>query len=144
MKIFSCFFSVLLVGCVTTQGLPVEDRARTYDLDYDIVFDATVQMLAEQGFAVIDAEKDEGIINTDYRSLGNTFWTLFEGGTRMKVSALISEAPNGTRALINVELQEENDGPNSPEYSVRNLTPRAARKYYQEFFDSLDSYLAQY
>ncbi len=144
MKHLLLFVPLLLVGCATTQSLPVEDRSRTYDLDYDIVFDATVQMLAEQGFAVIDAEKDEGIINTDYRSPQNRFMSFIVGDTRMKVSALISEAPNGTRALINFELQDVNTGPGSPDYTPRTLSPRAARRYYQEFFESLDNYLALY
>lgn len=133
----------LLAGCVTTQSLPVEDRSRTYDLDYDLVFDATVQALAEQGFAVIDAEKDEGIINTDYLAPSDRFASFFFGDTRMKVTALISEAPNGTRALLNFELQDVNVDINSPDYTPRNLSPRAARRYYREFFDLLDSYLAQ-
>lgn len=135
---------LLLVGCVTTQNLPVEDRSRTYDLDYDIVFDATVQALAEQGFAVIDAEKDEGIINTDYRAPRDRVVSFFVGDTRMKVTALISETPNGTRALLNFELQDVNADPNSPDYTPRNLSPRAARRYYQDFFNLLDNYLAQY
>ena len=144
MKRLLLFLPLLLVGCVTTQSLPVEDRSRTYDLDYDIVFDAIVQMLAEQGFAVIDAEKDEGIINTDYRAPGDRFMSFFFGDTRMKVTALISEAPNGTRALLNLELQDVNASPDSPDYAPRGLSPRAARRYYRDFFASLNNYLPQY
>ena len=134
------FFPFLLVGCVTTQSLPVEDRSRTYDL----VFDATVQALAEQGFAVIDAEKDEGIIDTDYWSPRNRLIPFLPGTTRMKVSELISEVPNETQALINIDaIKEETlaiDGLLAST-SSRKMSPDAARRYYQEFFDSLEDYL---
>ena len=136
------FFAVLLAGCATTQSLPVEDRSRTYDLDYDFVFDATVQMLAEQGFAIIDAEKDEGIINTDYRA-ESSLLSFLSGPTRLKVSALVSDAPNGTRVLLNFDLQDVDDDVRGA-YSSRSLTPRAARRYYRDIFDSLENYLAQY
>ena len=134
-------FAVLLAGCATTQSLPVEDRSRTYDLDYDFVFDATVQMLAEQGFAIIDAEKDEGIINTDFR-LESSFLSFLSGPTRLKVSALVSDAPGGTRVLLNFDLQDVDDDV-SGVYNSRSLTPRAARRYYRDFFGLLDDYLAQ-
>ena len=135
---------LLLVGCVTTQSLPVEDRSRTYDLDYDFVFDATVQMLAERGFAIIDAEKDEGIINTDYRAQ-DAFLSSLLGSARLKVSALVSDAPDGTRVLLNFDLQDVDQSVESGgAYNSRSITPRAARRYYREFFDSLEDYLAQY
>lgn len=138
------FFPFLLVGCVTTQSLPVEDRSRTYDLDNDLVFDATVQALNEQGFAINDAEKDEGIINTDYWSPRNRLVPFLPGTTRMKVSVLISEVPNGTQALINIDaIKEETlaiDGLLAST-SSRKMSPDAARRYYQEFFDSLEDYL---
>ncbi len=139
------FFAVLLAGCATTQNLPVEDRSRTYDLDYDFVFDATVQMLAEQGFAIIDAEKDEGIINTDYRLERSSFLRFLTSAsdhTRMKVTALVSDAPNGTRVLLNFDLQDmDSDVPGV--YAATTLTPRAARRYYRDFFGFLADYLLQ-
>lgn len=128
-----------LTGCVTTQNLPVEDRSRTYDLEYDFVFDAAVQMLAEQGFAIVDAEKEEGIINTDYRAQDN-LWSFLTSPARMKISALVSNAPDGTRVLLNFDLQDAHED-GAGVYNSRSLTPRAARKYYKEFFGSLEAYL---
>ncbi len=146
MKHFFLIFPLLWVGCVSTQSLPVEDRARTYDLDYDLVFDATVQMLAEHGFAIIDAEKDEGIINTGYRAEDRLF-SIFRGPTRRKVSALVSIAPNGTKVLLNFDLQEHVDqsvesilGSGSV-YRSQPVSARVARRYYRELFDSLEEYL---
>ena len=143
MKYF-LLLTLLLAACTTTQNLPVQDRSRVYDTEYEDVFDATVQMLAEQGFAIIDAEKDEGIINTDYRVESN-IWSFFTGPTRMKVSALISNASSGTQVLLNFDLQEADTSGDAPGvYNSTSLTPRAARRYYQEFFSSLDDYVARY
>ena len=132
----SIFF---LAGCVTTQSLPVGDRSRTYDLEYDFVFDMTVQVLAEQGYAVVDAEKDNGIINTDYR-LQDDLLSFFTSPARMKISALISNAPDGTRVLVNFDIQDAHEDA-AGVYNSRSLTTRQARKYYTEFFSSLEEYL---
>ncbi len=138
------FLPLLLVACTTTQNLPVEDRSRIYDTDFDDVFDATVQMLAEKGFAIVDAEKDEGIINTDYRAQGSVL-SFLTGPTRMKVSALVSNTSSGTQVLLNFDLQDaDTSGEAEGTYNSRSLTPRAARRYYQEFFGALDGYVARY
>ena len=134
---------LLLVGCVSTQNLPVETRSRVYDLDYDTVFDAAVFVLAEHGFAINDAEKDEGIINTDYRA-EDRFLSFLSGPTRRKVSALVSNAPNGIQILLNFDVQEFVDqSPHGGDgvYQSQALTPRQARRYYSDFFRDLEDYL---
>ena len=110
--------------------------------DFVPEFDATVVALAEQGFAIIDAEKDEGIINTDYRAEGALF-SFFSGGpTRLKVSALVSNADNGTHVLLNFDLQDANQSVESGNlYNARTMSPRRARRYYQEFFGAIEDRL---
>lgn len=141
MKRSLLFVTLLFAGCVTTQNLPVEDRSRVYDLDYDFVFDATVRMLAEEGFAITDAEKDEGIINTDYRAEGS-FLSILSGPTRLKISALVSDQSDGVQVLLNFDLQDA-DIDSGSMYNSRSMSPRAAREYYEEFFASLESHLAR-
>lgn len=134
--------ALLVAGCATTQSLPAEDRSRTYSLDYDLVFDATVQALAEGGFAIIDAEKDEGIINTDYRAEGAIFAFLSGGPTRMKVSALITQADNGVHVLLNFDLQDANPSVESGNlYDARTMSPRRARRFYREIFGDIEELL---
>ncbi len=134
--------ALLVAGCATTQSLPSEDRSRVYNLEYDLVFDATVQALAEEGFAVIDAEKDEGIINTDYRAEGAFFSFLTGGPTRLKVSALVSQADNGIHVLLNFDLQDANPSVESGNlYNARSMSPRRARRYYQELFGEIEERL---
>ncbi len=133
--------ALLVAGCATTQSLPAEDRSRTYSLDYDLVFDATVQALAEEGFAIIDAEKDEGIVNTDYRAEG-AFFAFLSRPTRMKVSALITRADNGVHVLLNFDLQDANPSVESGNlYNARSMSPRQARRYYREIFGEIEELL---
>jgi len=142
---------LLLTGCVSTQSLSVTERSRVYDLDYDRVFDATVLVLAEHGYAVIDAEKDEGIINTDYRAHDRLF-SFLSGPTRRKISALISTTPIGTQVLLNLDIQELSDGSpisgilggDSGNYTSKQVSPRQARRYYNELFENLENYLLLY
>ncbi|MCY4672899.1 MAG: hypothetical protein OXD43_03885 [Bacteroidetes bacterium] len=134
--------ALLVAGCATTQSLPSEDRSRVYNLEYDLVFDATVQALAEEGFAIIDAEKDEGIINTDYRAESALFSFLYGGPTRLKVSALVSQADNGIHVLLNFDLQDANPSIESGNlYNSRSMSPRRARRYYQELFGEIEERL---
>jgi len=144
MKYFPLLL-LFLLGCVSTQSLPVESRSRVYDLDYDLVFDATVQMLSEEGFAIIDAQRDAGVINTDYRADDGSFLDfLFRNAntTRRKISALVSNAPNGTRVLLNFDLQEFTDPlVGNGTYRSVQLSPSTARKYYRDFFKNLNAYL---
>ena len=145
MKYSLLLLPLLVLGCVSTQNIPAEDRSRTYDLDYDIVFDATVQMLAEKGFAIIDAQRDEGIINTDYRAEDRLF-SFFSGPTRRKVSALISNTSDGTQILLNFDLQEfvdQSPGGGDGIFQSQPRTPRVARRYYREFLTALESYLPE-
>jgi len=148
MKRLLTLIPILIAGCVSTQSLPVEDRSRVYDLDYDLVFDAAVQILAEEGYAIIDAEKEEGIINTDYRA-EDRLLSWISGPTRRKVSALVSTAPNGTKILVNFDLQEFVDqsfglGFGDRVYRSKPISPQAARRYYRDFFNRLEEYLDNY
>ena len=144
------FIAVLFSGCVSTQYIPVDHShptveyyVRTFDgLDHDIVFDATVQMLTEQGFTIIDTEEEKGIINTDYRVENRSF---NRRAIRRKISALVSNAPRGTQIQLNFDLQEIEDqilwGDDVVIYRSKYLSPHAAQRYYREFFNALDEYL---
>jgi len=143
MKRLLYLIPFLLTGCVATQNIAVEERSRIYDLDYDLVFDATVQVLAEEGFAIIDAQREEGIINTDYRAEDRILF-FFSGPTRRKVSALISTAPNGTQVLLNFDLQEYAEQTNSGVFRSLQVPTRVAQRYYREFFEALEEYIQRY
>lgn len=132
-------FFCVLVGCSTTQSLPVEDRSRTYDVAYDIAFDAIVTSLVEQGYAIEDADKDQGLINTDFL-LQQSLASWLRGGTsRMKVSALVRDTEAGVRVVLNLALQDADEAFTGPNYSSRNLTARKARQLYTLLFEHIES-----
>ncbi len=138
MRIALLFVAVIVAGCATTQSLPVEDRGRIYDMSFDVMFDAIVMALSEEGFAVTDARKNEGIINTDFRT-GSSFTAYFRGGpTRTKVNALVTSMEAGTQVLLNIALEDANiEGRNV--YATRNMSTRSARRFYSELFARIEA-----
>ena len=138
MRIALFFLAILVTGCATTQSLSVDDRSRSYDASFDVVFDAVVMALTEDGFAVTDARKEEGIINTDFRT-GSTFAAFRRGGpTRMKVNALVSSTDAGTRVVLNIALEDANIEDRDL-YATRNMTERAARRFYNGLFAHIEA-----
>ena len=129
------FALVLLAGCATTQSIPVESRTRMYDASFDQVFDAVVAALTIEGYAVTDANRDSGIINTDARvRLG---LRLFQGN-RTKVSALIRDTDDGTTVILNLSSTSANEEGGE---SVAVMPKSAAREFYRELFSKIEAEL---
>lgn len=126
-------FIAILMGCATTQSLPIEYRSRTYDVAYDVAFDAVVLALAEQGYAIEEANKDQGIISTDFL-LEESFLGFLAGPSRIKVNGLVRDSESGVRVMLTIAVQDSDlDGPGG-NYSTRNLTTNRARDYYDNLF----------
>ncbi len=120
---------------LSTLDLPAEDRTRTYDLNHSFVFDATIRMLAEQGFSIKNVDKSKGVIITDFRyreaiSLARTS----DSPTRVRVYALIQIAPDGTQVFLSLDLQELS-GESPQVYEPINLISSEARRYYRDFLN---------
>ena len=130
---------VFFVGCATTQSLPVETRTRAYDFEYDRVFRVVLEALTEEGYAVVDAQLDTGIINTDFL-LTSGFKQILFGKTRQKVTALVSETSTGSEVVLNLALQEADD---FGTYSTRILPAGTARDYYRNLFGVIASKLVE-
>ena len=132
---FGALALVLLAGCATTQSLSVESRTRTYDIDFDQVFDAVIAALAVDGYAVTDADRDNGIINTDERvGLG---LRLFEGN-RTKVTALVRDVSNGTAVVLNLSSTSANEDGGE---AIQIMPASAAREFYRELFAKIATQL---
>lgn len=134
MRVFApILFIALIMGCATTQSIPIEYRSRTYDVAYDVAFDAVVLALAEQGYAIEEANKDQGIISTDFL-LEESFLGFLAGPSRVKVNGLVRDSQAGVRVMLTIAVQDSDlDGPGG-NYSTRNLTTRQARDYYDNLF----------
>ncbi len=137
----SPLFILLFAGCVTTLDLSTEERSRTYNFNHDYVFDATIRMLSQRGFPISKVTKNEGTIATDFRYQdGNSLAHLSDAPTRVRVFAVIRIAPNGTRVLLALDLQELSEGGNQG-YQPILLTQSDAEEYYDDFFETLERYL---
>lgn len=129
------FALILLAGCATTQSIPVETRTRTYDANFDQVFDAVVAAFAVDGYAVTDANRDSGIINTDERvRLG---MRLFQGN-RTKVTALVQDSDAGTTVVLNLSTSSANEEGGA---AVSLMPKSAAREFYRELFGKIEAQL---
>ena len=131
------FTLVLLGGCATTQSISVETRTRIYDADFDPVFDAVVAALAIDGYAVTEADRDNGIINTDERV--RVGLRIFQGN-RTKVTALVRTSDDGTTVVLNLSSTEANDEGGE---SVSIMPKGVAREFYRELFAKIEAQLAE-
>lgn len=132
---FGALSLVLLAGCATTQSLSVESRTRTYDADFNQVFDAVIAALAVDGYAVTDASRESGLINTDERvRLG---LRLFEGN-RTKVTALVRDVSDGTEVVLNLSTTLANEEGGE---EIQVMPASAAREFYRELFAKIEAQL---
>ncbi len=88
-----------LLGCVTTIGLPIEDRTRVYEDDFDTVFKAVARALDEEGYYLVDTDYWGGVIETG---------ELFNADRRelSRVLASVSEWEDGTHLLLIYVLED--------------------------------------
>jgi hypothetical protein len=95
----------LLCGCGSLQTLQSIDssvRTRVYPYPYLKVFAASMDYCNDRGFAVTMADKETGVINTDYQEndAGARMWV---GPQRVKVNLNVrSLSPDSTRVMANV------------------------------------------
>ena len=130
---------LVIVGCSTTQSIPIEDRSRTYDVSYDVAFDAVVLALAEQGYAVEEANKEQGVINTDFMLQESLLSWLVAGASRMKVTGLVRDTEAGVRVMLTIALQDADLDVPGPNYSSRNLRASQAREIYESLFAHIEA-----
>ena len=129
--------TLLLAGCATTQSVSVESRTRTYDVGYDQVFDAVIAALTVDGYAVTDADRENGIINTDARE--RVGLRIFQG-TRTKVTALVRDGESVTTVVLNLATATTTD---EGGVDVSIMPAGVARDFYRELFAKIEGQLPQ-
>src|ERR1700733_5072627 len=104
MKIipFALFLTLAmtLTGCVTDNGKFPEPTAnfmpkRTYAVQYDKLWQATLDALDKSQIAVVSTDKSDGIIQTDYIAGPGTLIMLTAQSTRFKFNLTERKEPNG-------------------------------------------------
>jgi hypothetical protein len=135
----SIIFSFLIIffGCSTMQTLNVSDRQHTFNAPYMKVFRAALNYCSEESFAVLLADKELGIINTDYKEAAVT--EIFFGKSRAKINFTIKKIDSTeTNIILIVSAEEQGDYGN---WSQMTLTEGQAKDYYQKIFEGIESKL---
>lgn len=98
---------VLVSGCAMGQlAWRPEERAmitnREFPFAYEMVFDAVLRTFEDNGYPIINIDKINGIVNTDYKSAGGAVW----GTGKVKVNArIIKVEDNITRVNLNMHCE---------------------------------------
>ena len=135
MKIipFALFLTLAmtLTGCVTDNGKFPEPTAnfmpkRTYAVQYDKLWQATLDALDKSQIAVVSTDKSDGIIQTDYIAGPGTLIMLTAQSTRFKFNLTERKEPNGIIKLnIICKIEDSmNNGHESTQW--RDVTPQNA------------------
>ena len=126
----ACSFMLLLAeGCVTDNGKFPEPTAdfmpkHTYAVQYDKLWQATLDALDKNQIAVVSTDKSDGIIQTDYIAGPGTLILLTAQSTRYKYNITLRKEPDGN-VKMNVICKIEdsmNNGHDSTQW--RDVTPQ--------------------
>ncbi len=136
MKNLSIALVIIFCYCATTgmQEDSIYGQTRVIQATYESVFQATLDYLPERGYTIKKADRESGVIETNYQS-GAGVAIGFTGDKRAQVKCkLIKIDDNQTR--LTLELFSEIRDPQSgwqyvaPEY-------QAARVIYDRFFEAI-------
>ncbi|MFB6247683.1 MAG: hypothetical protein ABEL97_03850 [Salinibacter sp.] len=126
--VLAVFGAALLAGCATTQGLPVEDRRRTFDAPTDTVVSAVVATLTNEGYSIDQLDRAAGLVTTDTRK---TFGVL-SGLDRTSVTAQVDGRGEGARVTLTISTRQEGGlMPGS------RMTEDQAQEAYDQLFASI-------
>lgn len=98
-------------GCATGQlaWTPEQREAimtRTYSCSYDKVYSTMLNMLKAKGTPIASADKENGIINTDYMSAGAVMW----GSAKQKLSINITKiGESSTKVSLYIHVEGYSD-----------------------------------
>lgn len=117
--IFLLTLNFFILGCATAptiRSLPLAEReqitTRTFSYDYDRVYDAVVNVFLDRGYSIKEADKDSGLIVTDYkyilsvRTRTNAKITKIDGNScrvRLSPSFEIDSGEPGKEQWITIE-----------------------------------------
>jgi len=131
--------ALLLVGCATTEGLPVEDRRRAFEVERDSLISAVVTTLSEEGYQIDELDRQTGLIATDTRK---TFGYL-SGLDRTSVTGRVRSTggqSGAPRSRLTLTISTEQEGGIMP---GSRMTGSQAREIYDNLFRSIEANLSE-
>lgn len=117
------------------QSIDVNKRTRVFNADYKTVFKAVVGYCNERSFAIIMADKDLGIVNTDWKENSGVS-KFFTGNKRAKINFGLKETADGkgTRVVLTVSAQSQGM---FGTYQEATMTEGQAVDAFNAIFDSI-------
>ena len=130
-RLILVFFAAVVVGCTTTQSVPVEERSRTYDAPARAVFEAAMQTLVAQGYPIDNVDRRNGVIAT-----GTRYQSYFPARRRLRANVYVDGIGSGqTRLTLLLTAEDvDSDGHLDPEM----MRGRTARGLYQDLLDEIE------
>jgi len=116
-------------GCVSDNGTYPAPTAnftpkRVYAVQYDKLWQATLDALDKNRITVVSTDKSSGIIQTDYIAGPGTFMVVMAQSTRYKYNiTLRSEPDGGVKVNVICRIEDSiNNGQSSSQW--RDVTPQ--------------------
>jgi hypothetical protein len=126
---FTCAAALLAGGCVTDNGkFPTPDAGfvpkHTYAVPHGKLWQATLDALDKNRIAIVNSDKADGIMQTDYLAGPGEFMVFATQITRYKYNITLRDESNGSVKLNVICTVEDsmNDGKNSTQW--RDVTPQ--------------------
>ena len=126
---FTCAATLLVGGCVTDNGkFPTPEAnftpKRTYAVSHDRLWRATLDALDGNRIVVVNSDKADGVLQTDYLAGPGTFMVFASQSTRYKYNITLRDESNGSVRLNIICTIEDslNDGRSSTQW--RDVTPQ--------------------
>ena len=137
MKKLIVLLVLVACGCATTQSINEEYRTRLYEKDINIVFGAVGKYCTAHGFPITMADKEMGIINTDYMTNSGLSKALI-GGERGKLYLYI--VPGKACVKLTAIITYEKSGAFGS-YSQATMMEGDAIELYIKLFYYIESYM---
>jgi hypothetical protein len=135
MKYILALLISLLLGCaVTMQTLDVTQRSRTFNNNYPTIIKAINEYCIEKGFAITTMDRENGIVNTDYKE-GTATSKLFFGNTRAKINFSISKISDDSTKVTLLASTEEQRG--LVGWQQMTMNESSAQDFYNQIFDGI-------
>jgi uncharacterized lipoprotein len=104
--VFVVTLALALSSCSTAQSVAVENRTKIFNSDYAAVFKAAFEYCNEKGFSIVNADKELGILNTDWRENDGAY-RFFFGNKKVKFSLSLKKLDEKSTKIVAIISAQE-------------------------------------
>lgn len=126
---------VLLYACAGSQGLSVNARSQTIEAGYDQTFQAVVDYISQRGFEFRQADKESGVIESEYRDGAGWGDAISPGDRRARVAARVTrDGENAAKVTVSLisEVRDQSTG-----WQEVTMGFAQENSTYKRFFDAI-------